>query len=126
MRIFFIFLCSIILNSATVFGQFAEFSFEETVHKFPKTVEGEQLSCVYSFTNTGTEPLIISSYKVECTCTKAEYSKAPIMPGESGEITVTFDTNGKIGWQYRTVSIYANTKETPTEIEFRVKVIPKE
>jgi hypothetical protein len=119
----FILLFTITLNSATVFGQFAEFLFEEEVYKFDKTNEGDQLSHTFKFTNSGDAPLIISKYKVECTCTVATYSKNPILPGEEGTIEVTFDSYEKIGWQYRQIELYANTKKSPTIIEIRVKIL---
>ena len=122
-RSIFILLLTLTLNSAAVHGQFAEFLFEEEVHKFPKSQEGEQLSHTFHFENTGDAPLIISRYKVECTCTVASYSKEPILPGEKGSVLVTFDTNEKFGWQYRQIDLYANTKKSPTTLEIRVKVL---
>ncbi|MFT4677951.1 MAG: hypothetical protein ACI84C_001039 [Flavobacteriales bacterium] len=122
-RSIFILLLTLTLNSAAVHGQFAEFLFEDGVHKFPKTEEGDQLSHTFNFENTGDAPLIISSYKVECTCTIAAYSKEPILPGAKGSVVVTFDTNEKIGWQYRQIDLYANTKKSPTTLEIRVKIL---
>ncbi|MEZ7940947.1 MAG: DUF1573 domain-containing protein [Flavobacteriales bacterium] len=111
-----------ILNSAIVLGQYAEFSFDERIHKFEEVHEGTQLEHVFTFENKGDVPMVISKYEVECDCTKAIYPKAPIMPGEREEITITLDTKGKFGWQYRKILLYANTKKTPYWIEVRVKV----
>lgn len=111
-----------ILNSAIVLGQYAEFSFDQRIHKFEEVNEGAQLEHTFTFENKGKVPLVISKYEVECDCTKAIYPKAPIMTGEQGEITITFDTKGKLGWQYRKIQLYANTKKTPYWIEVRVKV----
>jgi|TARA_B110000259_G_C13889799_1_gene352472 hypothetical protein len=111
-----------ILNSAIVLGQYAEFSFDERIHKFEEVHEGTQLEHVFTFENKGKLPLVISKYEVECDCTKAVYPKAPILPGEKGEINISLDTKGKFGWQYRKILLYANTKKTPYWIEIRVKV----
>ena len=111
-----------ILNSAIVLGQYAEFSFDERIHKFEEVNEGAQLEHTFTFTNKGKAPMVISKYDVECDCTKAIYPKEPILPGEEGEILITFDTTGKLGWQYRKIQLYANTKKTPYWIEIRVKV----
>jgi hypothetical protein len=77
---------------------------------------------VFTFENKGKLPPVISKYEVECDCTKAVYPKAPILPGEKGEINISLDTKGKFGWQYRKILLYANTKKTPYWIEVRVKV----
>jgi len=114
----------LILNSAIVFGQFAEFSFDEkSVLKAEPLVEGEKLIYEWGFTNTGDSPLIITSYKVECPCTLVEYSKEPISPSGHSSIKLSFDSKDKIGWQYRKILLYANTKKGVEELEFRVKVI---
>ncbi len=111
-----------IINSAIVLGQYAEFSFDERIHKFEEVNEGTQLEHTFTFINKGKAPMVISKYDVECDCTKAVYPKEPILPGEKSEITITFDTTGKLGWQYRKIQLYANTKKTPYWIEIRVKV----
>ena len=111
-----------IVSSAVAFGQHAELSFDKKVHKFDTVREGEQLEHTFTFTNKGDAPLILSNYKVECTCTKAEFEKRPFAPGESGTVKVTFDTTGKIGWQYRAVQLFSNAKKNPSEVEIRVKV----
>ncbi|MFK7757344.1 MAG: DUF1573 domain-containing protein [Flavobacteriales bacterium] len=111
-----------ILNSAIVLGQYAEFSFDERTHKFEEVIAGAQLEHTFTFTNKGEVPLVISKYDVECTCTKAIYSKEPILPGETGTIRVTFDTEGKLGWQYRKILLHANTKKSPYWIKIVVNV----
>lgn len=119
----FITCCTIILNSAIALGQFAEFSFKNRIHKFDPALEGVQLECTYEFTNTGEAPLIITSYDVECTCTRVVIPDGPVMPGEEGKVVVYFDSKGKTGWQYRKVLLRANTKRGVEEIEFRVKIL---
>ncbi len=110
-----------ILNSALVIGQ-AEFLFNKTSHRFPKTKEGAVLKCEYEFTNSGNKPLIISEIKVQCTCTKFEYPKEPVKPGEKGIIKVTFDTNGTIGYQDRILEVFSNAKKNPVKLRFKVMV----
>lgn len=113
----------ITLNSALVFGQEAEFSLEEKVHKFPKTKQGVLLKHEYKITNTGDAPLIISDYSVSCKCTKAYLPEAPILPGESFLLKITFDTNGKYDFQDRTIFLKTNTKKGTHSVRFKVRVI---
>jgi hypothetical protein len=100
----------------------AEFSFEKEVVKLGKVKEGEILNFEYPFTNTGTEPLLITEIKVACTCTKFDYPKNPIAPGEKSSIKVSFDTHNKIGYQDRTLEIFYNSKKSPKIIRFKVDV----
>ncbi len=100
----------------------ADFNFEKEVLKFGKVKEGEVLNFEYPFINSGTEPLLISDIKVACTCTKIEYPKSPVAPGEKAIIKVSFDTKNKIGYQDRTLEIFSNAKKSPKIIRFKVDV----
>lgn len=68
------------------------------------------------FTNTGTEPLVISNARGSCGCTVPTWPKEPIMPGESSEMVITYDTNrpGKIN---KTVTITTNEGANPHVIK---------
>lgn len=114
------------LNSALGFGQVAEFSLEQTLVKFPKTKEGVVLEHTFVFTNTGSTPLIISDYSVACKCTKVILPKEPVLPGKTGEIKITFDTEGKFYQQDREVLLTMNTKKKIAKLRFKVFVIPRE
>lgn len=116
----------LILSSASVFGQKAEFSFNKSVWKFPKTHEGEILTHYYTFTNTGNAPLVIASYDVECHCTELDFPDYPIPPGATDSVKVTFNTKGKYFNQERSVIITSNAKKAQTVIWFKGYVIPKE
>jgi len=113
----------LMISSAICSAQMAEFSFDKKIHKFDAAKEGALLECTFTFTNSGKAPLIITKYEVECPCTVVTHPSEPVMPGKQGTIHVSFDSKGKIGWQYRKVRLYANTKKIPTEVEFRVKIL---
>ena len=118
----FILFTLIILNSALSIAQQAEFKFKDKVQRLGKVNEGEVINTAFTFTNTGDSPLIISDYKVACTCTKVSFPQEPILPGNTGEIKVNFDTSGKIGYQDRTITLLSNAEESPTEIRFTLNV----
>lgn len=115
---------STLLSSAVAFSQQAELSFDRAIHKFDAIEEGALLEHAFHFKNEGDAPLIITRYEVECTCTKVSFPKEPIFPGEEGEVRVTFDTHGKIGWQYRKIRLFSSATSEATELEIRVKVKP--
>jgi hypothetical protein len=124
MRLFFAIII-IALSSATGFGQEAEFSIKQAVHKFPKSTEGTILEHTFTFTNTGKAPLIISDYNVECPCTKLEIPKNPILPGQTGTIKVIFDSSGKSYYQDRIIFLNTNTKRKTEKLRIKVFIEPK-
>lgn len=67
---------------------------------------GEPLR-VAKFKNTGTEPLIISGAKGSCGCTVPNWPKDPIMPGESSQIEIRYDTK-RPGAINKTVTVTSN------------------
>jgi len=62
---------------------------------------------VVKFKNTGTEPLIISGAKGSCGCTVPNWPKEPIMPGESSQIEIRYDTK-RVGGINKTVTVTSN------------------
>jgi hypothetical protein len=95
-------------------GPTTTISFEETTFNFGEVDDGEKVSHVYEFTNTGNEPLVISNAKGSCGCTVPKWPKTPIPPGETGEIMVEFNSKGKTGTQTKRVTITANTDPAQT------------
>jgi hypothetical protein len=83
--------------------------FEENEFDWGTITQGEKVSYVFKFTNTGNEPLLIKKAKGSCGCTVPQWPKAPIAPGEQGEISVVFNSKGKMGKQSKRVTITANT-----------------
>lgn len=120
MRLFFAII--IALSSAFTFTGGAEFFIKSKNHDFTDTNEGVVLEHDYHFTNTGISPLIISDYKVACTCTKITFPKNPIAPKQSGTIHLSFDTQGKYGYQNRKIELISNAKKS-VFLSFRVFVV---
>lgn len=103
----------------------AEFYFKEDRVRFADTEEGAILTHDFTFTNVGNAPLIISDYKVSCSCTKITFPLTPIAPGNTGTIHLSFDTTGKYDYQFRKVEVYSNASKNPYTLSFKVYVIPK-
>ncbi|MBT8219234.1 MAG: DUF1573 domain-containing protein [Bacteroidia bacterium] len=85
-------------------------AFEETEFDFGTVEMGDKVEHIYSFTNTGDEPLVISNATGSCGCTVPQWPKEPIAPGATGEILVSFDTKNKPNNQTKRVTITANTE----------------
>jgi len=98
--------------------------FDEMTHDFGNIKEGDKVSHVFKFKNTGNEPLIINSAKGSCGCTVPEWPKEPIAPGGDGQIKVEFNSKGKKNKQTKTVTINANTDPNPTRLTIKAEVEP--
>lgn len=73
----------------------ASIKFDKMIHNFGTFSENQPTQkCVFTFTNVGTAPLIINQAVASCGCTIPSYTKAPIKPGEKGEIKVTYNGTG--------------------------------
>ncbi|NOQ72029.1 MAG: DUF1573 domain-containing protein [Crocinitomix sp.] len=72
-------------------------------------------TCVFTITNLGNAPLIISLCKGSCGCTVPSCPEQPIAPGTSAEITVKFDTT-RPGPFHKSVTITSNAVNTPSKV----------
>jgi len=100
--------------------------FDSEVLELGEMQQGEKGNGKFVFTNTGSEPLIISNAKGSCGCTVPEWPKTPIAPGETGEIAIEFNSKGKKGKQTKTVTIQANTDPNPTRLTVKANVLVPE
>lgn len=100
--------------------------FEKTKHDFGKMNESDKPKTVFNFTNTGTEPLLISSAVASCGCTVANWPRGPIAPGESSRIDVEFDSKKKSGEVTKTVTVTCNTIPPKHVLTIRGTVIPNQ
>ena len=91
-------------------GPTTNMTFTETTFDYGTISEGDKVSHTYTFTNSGDEPLVISSAKGSCGCTVPKWPREPIAPGATGEILVEFNSKGKTGNQSKTVTLVANTE----------------
>jgi len=92
-------------------------------HNFGFIHQGDIVSHEFKITNTGGAPLVISECEVACECTKVEFLKAPIAPGQSGVIKVTFDSKSAMDRQERTVTVKSNAVNSPTILTFKCVVL---
>lgn len=96
--------------------------FEKTAYDFGEVIEGERLTYAFKFKNTGKSNLIIYSSEATCGCTTSQPPKAPVRPGESGEITVTFDSKGQKGNVQKRILVGANTYPAETILTISANV----
>lgn len=84
--------------------------FEKETVDYGTIEQGSDPYRMFTFVNEGTEPLIISNARGSCGCTVPTYPKEPIMPGESAEVKVRYDTN-RVGPFTKRVTLTTNEGE---------------
>ena len=103
----------------------ASISFDKKEYDFGTVNEGEIVKTVFKVTNSGTTDLVITNATGSCGCTVPVWPKAPIKPGETGDIAVKFNTSGKPNRQMKTVTLTANTESGREVLTLRGSVTPK-
>ena len=85
--------------------------FDKTEYDFGTVTDGDVIQTTFSLKNVGKTALVITDAKTTCGCTVPTWPKnKPVMPGETTEIEVKFNTSGKGGGrQVKTVTLLTNT-----------------
>lgn len=79
----------------------------------PHNAEGTR---IFHFTNTGKEPLLISSAQGSCGCTvPSGWPQDPIQPGKTADIKVHYATD-RVGYFYKWVTVTSNANNSPVKI----------
>jgi hypothetical protein len=99
--------------------------FDDTIHDFGTLVEGEKVECEFAFMNKGKKEIIINEARASCGCTVAEYPKLPIKPGGKDIIKVTFNSQGKEGFNKKVVAVTTNGNPSIYEISIQADVKSK-
>ena len=111
-------LASVVFASALA----AAFKWVETEHRFGQIQQGKPVTAIFKFTNSGAEPLLISSARGSCGCTGVEYPKEPISPGASGEIKATFNAVA-VGLFTKSVMVESNVESGTTTLQIQGEVV---
>ena len=97
--------------------------FETDFHDFGKLMAGEKVTYSFKFTNKGKGLLLISRVSTSCGCAVSEYPKEPIKPGEGGTIDVSFDSEGRIGLQNKSITVFSNTQPPTSLLRIQASVV---
>ncbi|MEN8775996.1 MAG: DUF1573 domain-containing protein [Polaribacter sp.] len=103
----------------------ASIAFDSEVYDFGTVNEGEIVEKTFKVTNSGKTDLVITNAKSSCGCTIPVWPKAPIKPGETGDIKVRFNTNGKPNRQQKSITLTTNTESGREVLTIKGMVTPK-
>ena len=82
---------------------------------FGTVEEGDNAQKTFTFKNTGNQPIILSNVQASCGCTTPNWTREPIMPGQSGKIEVSYNSAGRPGAFNKTITVTSNSS-TPTKV----------
>ena len=88
----------------------AEIKFDKLTNNFGNFDESNPVQkATFTFTNIGDKPLVINQAIASCGCTVPNYTKQPIMPGQKGTISVTYNGKGKFPGHFKkTITVRTN------------------
>lgn len=96
----------------------AEITFSENTYDFGTISEhGGKVTYSFAFTNTGDANLVILNATADCGCTVPEYPQAPIAPGKTGVIKVTFNPLYRPGSFSKVITIRTNGKQKKVRLK---------
>lgn len=109
-----------------VYGQKAKIQFEKPSHHFGTINENDgKVSHIFTYKNTGAAPLILTQVKAGCGCTTPEWNRQPVLPGESGNIKVSFDPRNRPGAFTKGITVNSNAENPVMTLIIRGNVTPK-
>ncbi|MCC5943963.1 MAG: DUF1573 domain-containing protein [Bernardetiaceae bacterium] len=100
--------------------------FEETEYDFGEIKQGESVTRIFKFENTGAYPLVISQVRTTCGCTAPTWPREPIAPGEKSEITIVFNSRGKMGKQRKTITVISNAENSDAKLVLSGNIVMPE
>ena len=124
MKKIFLLMMMVVSSMTTVMAQKsadkkqAEIKFDKYIHNFGEFSElSPKVTCVFTYTNVGNAPLVINQAVASCGCTVPEYTKQPVMPGQKGEIKVTYNGAGKFPGHFKkSITVRTNGKVEMTRL----------
>src|SRR5574343_569473 len=94
-------------------------TFDSLQMSFGKIAVGEKVRKSFHFTNTGDAPLLITDVKPSCGCTSLkDWPSGPIAPGEGGQITLEFNSEGQNGPISKSIVVHTNA--VPTDVYLKL------
>ena len=101
----------------------ATIDFESKVVDYGTIAHGSDGNREFTFTNNGSEPLIIKNARASCGCTVPDWPKEPIMPGTTEKIKVNYATN-RVGKFTKNITITTNVDKKPVILTIKGEVSP--
>jgi len=105
-------------------GKLPKMVFTDTTYDFGTIPEGAKVTHIFTFKNEGQGDLVIAGASASCGCTKPTYPQGVKHPGDTGTISVTFDSSNKSGKMAKEVTISTNCQPPYKFLTINVNIKP--
>jgi len=99
-----------------------EIWFEEIYHDYGEIPKNSDGSWSFVFKNLGKESIVINRVRSTCGCTVPEWPREPVEPGDTGKITVVYNTS-QTGTFLKSVFVYSTAANSPVKLEIKGRVV---
>ena len=73
--------------------RYAIAKFDKLSHDFGEIERGTEAVAIFTITNQGQAPLVVENVKVSCGCTIVKWNSEPVMPQDTIQIKVSYNSN---------------------------------
>lgn len=96
------------------------FQFDKSVHDFGKVSQKDgPLSCTFTLTNTGDEPLSILAVVSTCGCTDVSWTHEEIEPGGKAQVKATY-SNDEGAYPFdKILRVYTSAQKKPVMLHLK-------
>jgi len=116
-----LFICSIVFAQESVNTKSGVFDFKTETIDYGTVNKNTDGNRSFTFKNTGDSPIIITSVKGSCGCTVATKPSKPILPNETAEIGVKYDTK-RVGPFSKTITVISNATKKSKVLRIKGRI----
>lgn len=99
-------------------------SFDKTEHNYGTIERKANGECIFTLTNNGDEPLVLTNVKSSCGCAAVSWPRKPVKPDDSKEIKIRYDTK-RLGSFSKSIKVYSNATDAPVVLKIKGTVEKK-
>jgi len=107
-------------QSGTTQSPSSSVKFDAVTYNFGELAYNSPVIHSFKFTNMSVAPVAIKDVGTSCGCTTPSYSKEPVAPGKTGEVTAKYDSS-RIGSFNKTLTVSINDEQIKLTITGTIK-----
>ncbi len=101
-----------------------QIAFTDSIYDFKTLKFGDKASCAFHYKNTGNDALMLTGVETSCGCTAVDWSRDPLMPGQTGILTINLNTTEDFGVKKETITVYSNTARNKNILTIKANILP--